>query len=290
MKVELVGRRGPLGDVKLFEFLELGPDGFVEEEAVCEHVAEGAGGAVDEQAPRFGVVADNGPALVGSHPLLQEAVKSLCLGGAGPEEFGSEFDGPGDVAFKGADEEFIGGHAPIRLPAGEDFLEVGEETGKELPHGFLDFGAGNVLGCVEIEAEVVLLEASLHDGLLPLLAVEENEFVHVPGEKELGPEVGGLLVGVLHESGVVSVPALGRAGQLHLSGEDQLVVGNVNAQVRALPLDAFGLLDLRAPEGHIRVALEEGIRPFRDAAAKCDFVDPNVVFRHVAQLSGRRAV
>src|ERR1039458_8292119 len=52
VEVEIVGRGGFAGNVELFEFVEFGADGFVKEETVGKDVAECAGGAVNEGAPR----------------------------------------------------------------------------------------------------------------------------------------------------------------------------------------------------------------------------------------------
>ena len=94
VEVEVVGGGGFAGNVELFEFVEFGADGFVKEEAVGEDVAECAGGAVNESAPRLRVVANNRPALVTGHPFLEEGVKSFGAGGLGPEKLGSKFHWP----------------------------------------------------------------------------------------------------------------------------------------------------------------------------------------------------
>src|ERR1039458_170327 len=58
MEVEVVGGGGFPGNVEFLEFVELGADGFVKEETIGKDIAEGAGGAVNESAPGFRVVAD----------------------------------------------------------------------------------------------------------------------------------------------------------------------------------------------------------------------------------------
>ena len=165
------------------------------------------------------------------------------------------------MAFESADEELVGGHSPVRLLAGDDGGRVGKEAGEKLLDALFDFRAGNVFGIVEVEAEVVILDPALHDGLLPLLGVEQNELVDVPGEEEFRAGVGRLLVGVLDQGGVVGVAAFGRAGQLHFSGQNQFVAGAVNAEVGALPLDALGFLNFGAAEWPVRMVREKGVSP-----------------------------
>src|ERR1039458_6181582 len=152
------------------------------------------------------------------------------------------------MAFESTDEELVGGHSPVRLRAGDDGREVGKEAGEKLLETLFDFGAGDVFGGIEVETEVVILNAAFHDGQMPQLGVKKNELVDVPGEEEFSSHVGRLLVGVLDQGGIVGVAAFRCAGQLHFAGQNEFVAGTINAEIRALLLNALGLLNLSALE------------------------------------------
>src|ERR1035441_5433797 len=165
------------------------------------------------------------------------------------------------MAFESTDEELVGGHSPVRLRAGDDGREVGKEAGEKLLETLFDFGAGDVFGGVEVEAEVVILHPAFHDGQMPEFGVKKNELVEVPGEEEFGPDVGGLLVGVIDQGGIVCVAAFRCAGQLHLAGQNEFVAGTINAEIRALLLNALGFLYFSALEQPLWVVCKKGVGP-----------------------------
>jgi len=84
--------------------------------------------------------------LIARHPFLQVRVESLLTRRFCPKEFRREFHGPGNVALKSADEEFVGRHAPFRLLPVNDGLQVGEEILKKTLNALFDFRSGNVVG------------------------------------------------------------------------------------------------------------------------------------------------
>ncbi|MGA2176188.1 MAG: hypothetical protein ABSH38_14525 [Verrucomicrobiota bacterium] len=93
------------------------------------------------------------------------------------------------MAFKSANEKLVGRHAPIRLFAFKDGLQVGKNLAKKLLNPLFHLRAGNVVGIVKIEAKVIIPDPSLHDRLPPLLGIEKNELVDIPGEKEFRSEL-----------------------------------------------------------------------------------------------------
>ena len=202
------------------------------------------------------------PALVAGHPFLQERVELLFRCGFRPKEFRREFHRPGDMALKGADEEFVRRHSPIRLLAINDGLQVGEEIGQKFLNALFNFRAGNVLGIVEVKAEVIILDPPLHDGQMPQLGVEQNEFVDVPREEEFRAGVGCLVARVVNQREVVGIAAFRRPRQFYLPGENQLIVCTIDAQIGTLALDAFGLLNFRSLERQSRGVFKNGICPF----------------------------
>ena len=58
------------------------------------------------------------------------------------------------MTFKGADEQFIRQHSPIRFHARSNFVERGKEFREKFLDGFFDFRARDVVPIVEIKPEI----------------------------------------------------------------------------------------------------------------------------------------
>ena len=133
---------------------------------------------------------------------------------------------------------------------------------------------------IEVKAEVIIFDPSLHDWEMPQLGVEQNKLVDVPSEEKFRTGIGCFLVSVVNQRGVVCVAAFRRPRQLYFPGEDQFVGSSIDAQIGTFAFDELGLFNFRVTEWPFRVRRKKRVRPASHTAAESHFVNSDVSLSH----------